>query len=206
MINNKVEFYKIMEITKMITYRQVDKTYLGKYDKIPMIVQVKSILALEKIENGFGGIVFKETPVNEYIKDLGKYEHATKSADEFDITNWAFFMAFADEEAIGAATVVSKTENIHMLDGRDDMSVLWDIRVDNRYKHQGVGTKLFSMATEWSKSKGFKQMKIECQNNNVVACRFYHKHGAALGKIDEYAYYGDEDDDKEVQLIWYLDL
>lgn len=40
------------------------------------------------------------------------------------------------------------------------MSVLWDLRVDDRYKRQGVGTKLFTMAAEWSKLKGLKQMKI----------------------------------------------
>lgn len=115
-------------------------------------------------------------------------------------------MAFDNEVPIGAVTVVSKTKDVNMLDDRDDMSVLWDIRVDDRYKRQGVGTKLFTMAVEWSKLKGLKQMKIECQNNNVQACRFYHKHGAVLGKIDEYAYYNDVDIEDEAQLIWYLDL
>jgi Acetyltransferase (GNAT) family. len=52
----------------------------------------------------------------------------------------------------------------------------------------GVGTKLFSIAVEWSKPKGLKHMKIERQNINVQACRFYHNCGAVLGKIDEYAY------------------
>nr|WP_318010979.1 GNAT family N-acetyltransferase [Clostridium estertheticum] len=122
------------------------------------------------------------------------------------MTNWAFFMAFDNEFPIGAVTVASKTKNVNMLDGRDDMSVLWDIRVDDRYKRQGVGTKLFTIAVEWSKSNGLKQMKIECQNNNVQACRFYHNHGAILGKIDEYAYYNDIDIEDEVQLLWYLDL
>lgn len=190
----------------MITYREIDSSYFDKYDKIPMLVKVKSILKLEKIENGFGGILLKETPTEEYIKDLGEYEEVTKYAEEFDITNWTFFMAFDNKFPIGAVTVVSETKNVHLLDGRDDISVLWDIRVDDRYKQQGVGTKLFTMAAEWSKSKGLKQIKIECQNNNVQACRFYHKQGAVLGKIDEYAYYEDIEDRDEVQLIWYLDL
>ncbi|GFP75407.1 GNAT family N-acetyltransferase [Clostridium fungisolvens] len=190
----------------MITYREIDESYFEQYDKIPMLVQVKSILRLEKVDNGLGGILLKEVPVKEHIKDLGKYEKATEYAKEFDITNWAFFMAFDDEVPIGAATISSKTENVNMLDGRDDMSVLWDIRVDDGYKNQGIGTELFTKAVKWSKSKGFKQMKIECQNNNVPACRFYYKQGAVLGKIDEYAYYKDIDVRDEVQLIWYLDL
>jgi hypothetical protein len=54
--------------------------------------------------------------------------------------------------------------------------------------------------------KGFNQMKIECQNNNVPACRFYHKHGALLAKIDQYAYYNEINVRGEVQFIWYLNL
>jgi ribosomal protein S18 acetylase RimI-like enzyme len=190
----------------VITYREIDESYFEKYDRIPMLVHVKSIFTLAKIENGLGGILLKETPIKEYRKDLSLYEEATTYAEKFDITNWAFFMAFDNELPIGAVTVASKTKNVNMLDGRDDMSVLWDIRVDDRYKRQRVGTKLFTMAVECSKSNGFKQMKIECQNNNVQACKFYHNHGAILRKIDEYAYYNDIDIENEVQLIWYLDL
>lgn len=190
----------------MITFREIDETYFEEYDKIPMLVHVKSIFKLEKVQNGLGGILLKETNVEEHIKDLGIYEEATKYADEFDITNWVFFMAFDNELPIGAATVASKTKNVNLLDGREDMSVLWDIRVDDKYKGQGVGRKLFAMAVEWSKSKGLIQMKIECQNNNVQACRFYQKQGAILGKIDEYAYYNDAEVSEEVQLIWYVNL
>ncbi|MBZ9687313.1 hypothetical protein G9F72_013355 [Clostridium estertheticum] len=60
----------------MITYREIDKSYFEKYDSIPMIVHVKSILTLEKIENGLGGILLKETSIKEYRKDLGIYEEA----------------------------------------------------------------------------------------------------------------------------------
>lgn len=114
--------------------------------------------------------------------------------------------SFDDEKPIGAVTIVSRTDDINMLDGRDDMTVLWDIRVSDTYKHKGVGQKLFNLAVEWSKSNGFKQMKIECQNNNVPACKFYRKQGAILRMIDEYAYIDDAESRFEVRFIWYLDL
>jgi ribosomal protein S18 acetylase RimI-like enzyme len=148
----------------LITYREIDETNFHIYDRVPMLVHVKSIYKLEKVDNGLGGILLKEVPVNEYIKDLGVYEEVTKYAYEFDITNWAFFMAFDDELPVGAVTVASKTKGVNMLDGRDDISVLWDIRVDERYKQQGIGTKLFSMAVEWSKCNCLKQMKIEIKS------------------------------------------
>ena len=72
--------------------------------------------------------------------------------------------------------------------------------------NQGVGQAHFDEAVLWSKEQGFTQMKIECQNNNIPACRFYHKQGAVLGRIDRQAYIKNEDEKNEVQLIWYLDL
>ena len=190
----------------MITYREIDESFLNEYDRIPMLIHVKSIFSIEKIDNGLGGFLLKETPVKEYIKDLGVYELAINYSQSFDISNWAFFMAFDNDIPIGAVTIASKTKDVDMLDGRGDMSVLWDIRVDDRYKQQGVCTELFKNAVEWSKSNGMKQMKIECQNINVPACKFYHKHGAILGKVDEYAYYKDAEIKDEIQFIWYLDL
>ncbi|MBU5313034.1 hypothetical protein KQI38_13400 [Tissierella carlieri] len=44
----------------MITYREIDSSCLDEYDKIPMLVNVKSILKLEKIENGFRRILLKK--------------------------------------------------------------------------------------------------------------------------------------------------
>jgi len=190
----------------MIHYKEVNRSYFEAYDNIPMLVNVKSHYLLDKIKNGLGGIILKEIPVNEYIKDLGKYEIACEYEKHFDISNWVFYMAFDDKKPIAAITMASLTSNVIMLDGRDDLCVLWDIRVMNGYKHQGIGQKLFDLAIEWARKQGFKQMKIECQNNNVPACKFYQKQGAVLSKIDEYAYYNDEEIRNEVQFIWYLDL
>lgn len=47
----------------MFTYREIDESFFEKYDKIPMFVLVKSMFAVEKIENGLGGILLKEIPV-----------------------------------------------------------------------------------------------------------------------------------------------
>ena len=47
-------------------------------------------------------------------------------------------------------------------------------------------------------------MKIECQNNNVPACKFYHKQGAVLSAVDEYAYYNEPEYRHEIQFIWFL--
>jgi GNAT superfamily N-acetyltransferase len=191
---------------KMINYKEVNQLYFRQYDTIPMVVNVTKHLVLEKVNGGLGGVIFTEECVEPYVKDLGKYEQASHYEDHFKLTNWGFFMAFDGERPVGGVTIVSKTENVNMLDGRDDLCVLWDIRVDDAYKHRGIGQTLFDLAVSWARDRGFKEMKIECQTNNVPACKFYHKQGAVLGKFDTYAYYHEPDICDEVQLIWYLEL
>lgn len=192
----------------MIVYKQVDRTYFPQYDSIPMRINVTSYYKVEKLNRGLGGFALVETSVKPYVKDFctGDDESVARWEKRFDISNWAFFMAFDGDCPIGAATVSSRTKEINMLAGRDDLAVLWDIRVHDDYKGQGVGQRLFDMAVSWSREQNLSQMKIECQNNNVPAVKFYHKQGAVLSMIDEYAYYNEPEYRHETQFIWYLQL
>ncbi len=99
--------------------------------------------------------------------------------------------------------LATKTKNCHMLEDRDDLAVLWDLRVMDKYQHQGIGKNLFNLCKEYAVKHGFKQLKVECQNTNPTAVKFYHKQGMVLCSIKEYVY---ADCLNEVQLLWYLDL
>jgi len=190
----------------MITFKEVDKSFLELYDKVSMNVNVHSEYKVKRINNGLGGFVFEEISVEPYIKDLSVYECAMKYEDEFDITNWRFYMAFDGDIPVGAMTVAGKTNGLNMLYGREDACVLWDIRVADAYKHNRIGQKLLDMGILNAKKDGYQQMIIECQNNNVPACKFYQKQGAVLSKIDMYAYYLEPEVRNEIQFIWYLDI
>ena len=58
------------------------------------------------------------------------------------------------------------------------------VRPDHR--RRGVASKLFGAAVEWARERGCKQFKVETQNINVGACRFYQKQGCKLGAINLY--------------------
>ena len=90
-----------------------------------------------------------------------------------------------------------------MLENRTDLTVLWDIRIHPDYRRQGIGQALFRAAETWARSRGCRQLKVESQNVNLPACRFYAKQGCVLGAIDRFAY---ADLPDEVQLLWYKDL
>jgi len=192
-----------------IEYKQIDSTLLSLYDKVPQRVYVSSYYKLEKVNRGLGGITFVETAIDPYIKDFRADSLSFLMArlhERFDTSNWAFFLAFDDDFPVGAAAVAARTEGVNMLEGRSDLAVLWDIRVDDNYKQQSIGQKLFDTAASWCKQQGMTQLKVECQNINIPACKFYHKQGMVLRSINENAYYDEPDCRHEVQLLWYLDL
>jgi len=191
----------------MVEFHQVDTSYLEQYNTIPMQVYVSKILQPIWIENGLGGFRLEEKKVEPYLKDLASYADTAQWQAEFDLSHWAFFMAFDDGNPVGGSAVLGKTPNLRMLGGRDDLALLWDIRVDNEHKRNGIGSRLFDMAVNWAREQGYAQLHIESQNNNLPACHFYVHKGARLGAVDQYAYYLDKGSPKhEMQLIWYLDL
>ncbi len=184
-----------------------DESCFTNYDSIPMKVHVSSYYKIEKINRGLGGILFKETKVNPYIKDFCLGDDETVSRwKRWDLSNWKFFLAYDNKKPIGGATVATRTKDVDMLEERNDLAVLWDIRVHDDYKRMGIGQSLFDMSIKWAKNEGMKQFKIECQNNNVPAVNFYHKQGAVLCSFNEFAYYNDEKYRDEIQLIWYINL
>ena len=190
----------------MIEIKEVDKSFFPRYDEVTMNVEVESIYKVKRVDSGLGGFIFEEEKVTPYVKDLSVYERAVDYEKLFDISNWRFYMAFDGDTPVGAMTVAGTTENLNMLGGRKDACVLWDIRVADSYKHQGIGQKMMDMGVEGARADGYKQMIIECQNNNVKACKFYKKKGALLSKIDMYAYADEPGLEDEVQFIWMLDL
>ncbi len=90
-----------------------------------------------------------------------------------------------------------------MLDGRSDLAVLWDIRVHPEARSSGTGSLLFQAVEAWARDRRCRTLKIETQNTNVPACRFYRRMGCTLGAIDRFAY---ADLPDEVQLIWFKEL
>jgi len=192
----------------MLAYEEIGPARFGQYESIPMALTVESVLVLEPLAGGLGGIALVERPVTPYVKDFRTHEDVgpRRWAERWDISNWAFFMALEDGHPVGGAAVAARTAGVDMLAGRDDLAVLWDIRVREEYKGRGVAGRLLDMALDWCRTRGLIQMKIECQNTNVPACRFYQRRGAVLSAIDAHAYHSAEEYRHEAQLIWYLDI
>ena len=192
-----------------VKIEEIGADNLLRYKEIPIAFEVKSVIQVDLIEGGLGGIKLHEEKImSSYIKDYDAYQDGGPEEwpRRFDIHNWGIFLALDGAQPVGGAAVAFNTPNMHMLDGRSDLALLWDLRVHPDFRRCGIGTKLFNHAVNWSRKQGEKQLKIETQNTNVPACRFYAKRGCHLGEINRYGYAGHPEVGNEVMLIWYLDL
>lgn len=192
-----------------IEIKEVGPDSLEQYGRIPMRHRVESVLRVGEIDGGLGGLTLTETPFDPpYVKDYDELnpEGVARWCRQFDVSNWLLLIAYDGHEAVGGAAVAFRSPEVSMLQSRNDLAVLWDIRVHTDYCRQGIGSGLLDRAAEWAREQGCKQLEIETQDNNVPACRFYAALGCRLGSIDRYGYANDPRLAHEAMLIWYLDL
>ena len=179
---------------------------LAEYATVPIAFEVREVLALEGHSEGPYGMTFATKTVEEpYLKDYDSVSghHPTAWVSRFDMSRWGILIARAEGIPVGGAVVAWSTPGIDMLEGRQDLAVLWDLRVAPDYRGQGVGHDLFQYAVQWAQSRGARWLKIETQNTNASACRFYARQGCELGAINRFAYPSLPD---EVQFFWYKGL
>lgn len=179
---------------------------LSEHGRIPIAYVVDRMLKVTLADGGLGGMALTETPVPDpYVKDYDAIEGEgpARWAERFDVSNWGLIGAWRNGARIGGVVIAFRTADLRMLGDRDDVAVLWDIRVEPKLRGAGVGSALFRAAENWATARGCGWLKIETQNVNATACRFYQKMGCTLGAIDRFAYPGLPG---EVQLLWWKAL
>jgi GNAT superfamily N-acetyltransferase len=179
---------------------------LAEHGLLPITFLVESRLEALPIDGGLRGIALIEQPVpRPYIKDYDAIEGNWPScwAERFDVSRWGLISAFHDGDRAGGAVVAWQTEGLDMLEGRADLATLWDLRVRLESRRQGLGRALFQAVEAWSRARDCRWLKVETQNINAAACRFYARQGCVLGSIQRFAY---PELPNEIQLLWYKNL
>ena len=120
-----------------------------------------------------------------------------------NVANWGVFAAFEADRRVGGALVAWQTPGLEMLEGRDDLAVLWDLRVAAEHRGRGIGTRLFEAACAWARRRGGSELRVETQDVNVPACRFYAARGCRLLQVMPGAYQALPG---ETKLVWGLPL
>ncbi len=189
-----------------IDVAQEPMTSLGAYARVPMMVTVDRVLDVANRSDGPERFALSERRLQvTYEKDYDAIagEGPMQWARQFDLSKWALFTARFPTGIVGGATVAFDTPRLTILEDRRDLAALWDIRVAPEARRQGVGSALFTRVEAWARQHGCRQLKIETQNTNVPACRFYERQGCRLEAVHRAAY---PQLPEEIQLLWYKDL
>jgi GNAT superfamily N-acetyltransferase len=187
---------------EIVEERVVD---LAAYARVSIAFEVRRVLDVQP-SNAAGRFSFAERPLSTPIRkdyDAIPGSHPTDWAASFDLTHWGFLAALVDGQRVGGAAVVFPSAGVEMLEGRDDLAVLWDIRVAPAVRGQGVGSALLRAVEQWTLRRGSRWLEAETQDINVPACRFYARHGFVLEAVNPSAY---PDLPKETRLLWYKRL
>jgi GNAT superfamily N-acetyltransferase len=189
-----------------IEIREEPLSWLAEYGRISIAFTVSSIFDLPDKVIDWESLMKSERRLEApYVKDYDQLPGNSPAdwAVNFDISNWRLLSARINGLLVGEAAIAYKTDNLVLLEGRVDQAVLWDIRIAPGWRGKGIGSVLLAACEKWAKSKSCIRLKIETQNINVVACKFYAKQGYQLVAVHALAYPELPD---EIQLIWNKNL
>jgi len=105
---------------------------LSEHAAISIAFVVDRILEVRLLDGGLGGMSLAEAAVTgPYVKDYDAIAGAGPQCwpGRFDVSNWGLIAARRDGASVGGAVIASRTPGLHLLGGRGDVAVLWDIRV-----------------------------------------------------------------------------
>ncbi len=189
-----------------VEIREEPASSLPDYATVPIAFQVRTVLDVSGADGHPADVVLTERAVEPpYGKDYDAHdgERPTDWPRRFDVSRWGFLSAWIGGRRVGGIVVAFDTPGVEMLEGRRDLAVLWDVRVAPEARGRGVGEALFRAAEAWARARGCVELKVETQNVNVPACRFYARQGCTLAAARRGRYPGLPD---EVQLLWRKDL
>ena len=190
-----------------VEIREVGAESLPLYATIPASFMAESEFRIELVDSGLGGFRFIEEKVTPYLKYDEDDDDVLNWPKQYDVSKWGIFIAFdGDRPVAGAIVAIDMPAGMTTPFESEGIAILWDLRVHPDERRRGVGAEIFKCAADWAREKGCKQFKIETQNVNVPACRFYVKQGCKLGATHRYGYAGCSDVAHEAMLLWYLEL
>ncbi|MDR3615859.1 MAG: GNAT family N-acetyltransferase [Candidatus Obscuribacterales bacterium] len=178
---------------------------IAEQANVSIAFQYDRLLELDIAKSGFGGLLLTEKllaapEIKEY--DASEGDAPKDWSKRFDLKSWGFMVARSEGLRVGGAVIAYDCAEVNMID-RPGQAVLWDLRVAEDFRQQGIGALLFAAVEKWALERGCDQLKIETQNNNIAACKFYQRQGCELGAINRFAYPKRPD---EIQLLWFKQL
>jgi ribosomal protein S18 acetylase RimI-like enzyme len=177
---------------------------LVEYGEIPIRFEVRSLFEIQG-DVPESALLVEQQVDPPWVKDYDAIEGEGPRhwPTQWDLSNWGLLAAYVDKRRVGGCVLAYNTDGVDKLEGRDDVVMMWDIRVHPDCRGTGIGRTLFEAASRWAQDRCCQELRIETQNINVPACRLYRRQGCRLSSINRFAY---EALPEEVELIWSVAL
>jgi len=190
-----------------ISVREIPPDAYPNYAEIDPSYEVTSVLKVVPTDRGLAGLQFVEEAVAQpYRKGADSPEDSPALwPPRGETGEFVAFLATEDDLPVGGAAAIVNPAGAFLFERRDALAGLWDIRVHPKHRHRQIGSQLLLHAADWAKKRGCSQMRVECQNVNVAACRFYARH-CTLGGVERHGYAACADVAHEAMFLWYRDL
>jgi GNAT superfamily N-acetyltransferase len=172
------------------------------YARVPIAFQVSRTLVPASDLNP---LAFREKSVDSpWWKDYDTIPgcHPLTWPQQFDTSSWRVFSAWHGSRKVGGMVLIPGPSDFEMLEGRENLVLVWDLRVRPEWRGKGIGSALLRAAEQWAKSRGCAELKVETQNSNVAACGLYSRMGFTLRIVDPTAYPGLD----EIRMLWYRSI
>lgn len=187
-------------MTLTIVEERADR--LGDYARVPIGFSVAEAFderGIARLALGLSAAPIPVVPV--YWKDYDAYSgnHPTEWPARFDVSRWLFLAGFLDARRVGGAVLIARDPQISLLQDCSTCALLWDLRVAPDVRGQGIGSALLRAAGHHVRQLGANILRVETQQVNVPACRFYQRRGFRLARATPGAY---AELPNEVQLLW----
>lgn len=167
------------------------------YVSVPISFTTSRRLDPEALKRG----EFVEMPMLERFKDYDnpELEGIEATVRQFDTRKWQSFGADDSQGRAAGLVIARQCPAFDMLENRRDLAVVVDVRVRPNVRGKGLGRTLMAHALEWCQEKRCSEVKVETQDINVNACRFYAALGFHVAEVNRDAYPAEFD---ETQVIW----
>ncbi len=191
-------------MTTAIKVVEVCIEQLPEFGRIPIRFDVKSVFRVHGNDPRTASLV-EEDADPPWSKDYDTVvgDRPSDWPKRWDISEWGLVAAYLEDQHAGGCVLALSTDGFNLLEGRGDAAALWDLRVHPDFRGRGIGSALFSGAVAWARDRSRTKLRIETQDVNVPACRFYKAKGCNLSSIVENAY---DQCPGETQLIWELSI
>lgn len=172
---------------------------LPLYAQIPIEFTASTRASLEGLLMSSGANI-QELAIEPFRKNYDDCEEdrPTSLPKRFDVSNWIVLSAFLGEVRVGGAILARSTASLDMREGRDDLCLIMDIRIHPDFRGRHIGEVVIQGAIDWARKHRCIEIKVETQDINVPACRFYFAQGFRLTEVNQGVYEGLD----ETQLIW----